>query len=182
MKIEKTTLNDVVIISPDVFADERGSFFESFNAEKFAALGLPTDFKQDNQSTSKAGVLRGLHFQLPPYAMGKLVRCSRGRIWDVGVDLRKNSSTFKQWFGVELSASNQQMLWLPPGIAHGFYALTDCEVVYKCTATFNKDADANVAWNDPAFNITWPLIDGASPLLSPRDAAAPAFATLDLPF
>lgn len=182
MKIEKTTLNDVVIISPDVLADDRGAFFESFNADKFAALGLPTVFNQDNQSTSVQGVLRGLHFQLPPKAMGKLVRCSRGRIFDVAVDLRRDSSTYKQWFGLELSADNHQMLWLPPGIAHGFYALTDCDVVYKCTETYDKAGDGNVAWNDPAFNVTWPLIDNQAPLLSPRDAAAPAFADLNLPF
>ncbi len=182
MKIEQTSINDVVIITPDVFTDDRGVFFESFNADKFAALGLPTVFNQDNQSSSIAGVLRGLHFQLPPKAMGKLVRCSRGRIFDVAVDLRKNSSTYKQWFGLELSATDNKMLWLPPGIAHGFYALTDCDVIYKCTETYDKAGDGNVAWNDPAFNVAWPLIDGQAPLLSPRDAAAPAFSSLDLPF
>jgi dTDP-4-dehydrorhamnose 3,5-epimerase len=140
----------LVVVEPEVFGDDRGFFMEVFNADKFAALGLPTDFKQDNHSASVKGALRGLHFQLPPKPMGKLVRCTRGRVWDVAVDLRKSSMTYKQWFAVELSAENKKMLWLPAGFAHGFYAVEDSEVLYKCTDTYDKAGDANVAWNSLA--------------------------------
>lgn len=170
----------LLVVEPEVFGDDRGFFMETFNADKFAALGLPTEFKQDNHSASVKGVLRGLHFQLPPKAMGKLVRCTRGRIWDVAVDLRKASSTYKQWFAVELSAENKKMLWLPVGFAHGFYALEDCEVLYKCTETYDKAGDGNVAWNDPELKVSWPV--SGAPILSARDQAAPLFKDLNLPF
>jgi dTDP-4-dehydrorhamnose 3,5-epimerase len=170
----------LLVLEPEVFADERGFFMETFNADKFAALGLPTAFAQDNHSASVAGVLRGLHFQLPPKAMGKLVRCTRGKIWDVAVDLRKDSVTYKQSFGIELSADNKKMLWLPAGFAHGFCALQDCEVVYKCTETYDKAGDGNVAWNDPELSVVWPL--AGAPILSARDQAAPLLKDLNLPF
>lgn len=170
----------LVVIEPEVFGDDRGFFMETFNADKFAALGLPTEFVQDNHSASVKGVLRGLHFQLPPKPMGKLVRCTRGRVWDVAVDLRKNSMTYKKWFAVELSADNKKMFWLPAGFAHGFYSLEDSEVLYKCTQTYDKTGDANVAWNDPELNIPWP-IEG-QPILSARDQVAPLLKDLDLPF
>lgn len=169
-----------MVIEPEVFGDDRGFFMETFNADKFAALGLPTEFVQDNHSASVKGVLRGLHFQLPPKPMGKLVRCTRGRVWDVAVDLRKNSMTYKKWFAVELSADNKKMFWLPAGFAHGFYSLEDSEVLYKCTQTYDKTGDANVAWNDPELNIPWP-IEG-QPILSARDQVAPLLKDLDLPF
>ncbi len=175
-------LEGLLIIEPEVFGDDRGFFYESFNADKFAALGLPTNFSQDNHSFSVKGVLRGIHFQLPPKAMGKLVRCTRGRIWDMAVDLRKASPTYKQWFGLELTAANKRMLWVPPGFGHGFYTFEDAEVVYKCTETFDKAADANVAWNDPELAINWPLLQGQPPILSARDAAAPRLSVLNLPF
>lgn len=170
----------LAVLEPEVFSDDRGFFMEAFNADKFEGLGLPTDFKQDNHSRSVRGVLRGLHFQLPPHAMGKLVRCTLGRIWDVAVDLRQDSPTYKQAFGLELSADNRRMLWVPEGFAHGFYALEDCEVLYKCTATYHKDADANVAWNDPDLHVPWPLV--GEPIVSARDQAAPKFSDLHLPF
>ncbi len=170
----------LLVIEPEVFADERGFFMETFSADKFAALGLPTEFLQDNHSASVKGVLRGLHFQLPPKPMGKLVRCTRGRIWDVAVDLRQASMTYKQSFGIELSAQNKKMLWLPAGFGHGFYSLEDCEVLYKCTHTHDKASDGNVAWNDPELNVQWPL-DG-QPILSARDQAAPLLKDLILPF
>lgn len=178
-KIE-TAIPGVVIIEPDVFGDDRGFFYESFNADKFDALGVPSTFAQDNHSFSKKGVLRGLHFQLPPKAMAKLVRCTRGRLMDVAVDLRKDSPTYKQHVMIELSEENKKMLYMPAGVAHGFYALTDCELLYKCSHTYDKSGDGNVRFDDPAFNIPWPL--EGEPLLSDRDKVAPAFADLDLPF
>lgn len=180
MKVTPTPLAGLVVVEPDVFGDDRGSFFESYNEEKFAALGLPTVWRQDNHSTSVKGVLRGLHFQLPPKAMAKLVRCTRGRVWDVAVDLRKTSPTYKQHFGIELTSENRKMLLIPEGFAHGFYCLEDAEFVYKCSAVFEKSLDANIAWDDADLAVVWPL-DGA-PVLSARDAAAPSFASLDLPF
>ena len=180
MRVEKTPIEGLLVVEPDVLGDDRGFFYEVFNADKFRDLGLPTEFVQDNHSSSTAGVLRGLHFQLPPKAMGKLVRCTRGRVFDVAVDLRASSPTYKQHFFIELSADNKKMLWMPPGFAHGFYALTDCEVLYKCTTTYDKAGDGNVAWNDPELNIPWP-VDG-TPVLSARDAVAPKLAELDLPF
>lgn len=172
MHIEQTSIDGVVIVHPQVFTDERGIFFEAFNAEKFANLGLPTVFAQDNVSHSKMGVLRGLHFQRDPKAMGKLVRCHRGRIWDVAVDIRKDSPTFMQHVGVELTETNRAMLFVPAGFAHGFYALTDCEVMYKATEIFSKEHDANILWNDADLQIAWPL--EGEPLLSDRDRLAPS--------
>jgi dTDP-4-dehydrorhamnose 3,5-epimerase len=178
-KIE-TSLQGVYEIIPDVYGDDRGFFFESYNAEKFAAIGIDTVFVQDNHSFSKKGVLRGLHFQLPPSPMTKLVRCTRGRLWDVAVDLRKNSPTYLEWFGVELSAENKKMLYVPEGCAHGFYALEDCELLYKVSYTFQKELDGAVAWNDSAFNIAWPL--QGDPILSDKDKVAPKLSELQLPW
>lgn len=180
MNVEKTPIDGLLVVTPQVFGDERGFFAEVYNADKFAALGLPTEFLQDNHSASVKGVLRGLHFQLPPKAMGKLVRCTRGRVWDVAVDLRKHSPTYKQSFGIELSADNKKVLWLPAGFGHGFYALEDCEVLYKCTHTYDKAGDGNVAWNDPELAVQWPL--EGEPVLSARDHAAPLLKDLNLPF
>lgn len=175
-----TPFAGLAVIEPDVFGDDRGFFYESYNAEKFAALGIATIFLQDNHSSSTKGVLRGLHFQLPPRPMAKLVRCSRGKVWDVVVDLRKSSPTYKQSFGIELSAENKKMLFIPEGFAHGFYTLEDCELLYKSSNVYAKELDANVAWNDPAFGIVWPL--SGEPVLSERDKAAPKLAELDLTF
>jgi dTDP-4-dehydrorhamnose 3,5-epimerase len=178
MKIEQTRLPGVVVITMPVFTDERGFFMESYKQSSFAAHGLPTSFCQDNYSNSSKGVLRGLHYQLPPFAQGKLVRVVQGAVWDVAVDIRRSSPSFKQWVGVELSAENRAMLWVPPGFAHGFVALTDnVHFLYKCTAEYNRGAERGVCWNDPELAIKWPL---DNPLISPRDAVLPELGQADL--
>ncbi|HEX9160854.1 MAG TPA: dTDP-4-dehydrorhamnose 3,5-epimerase [Thermoanaerobaculia bacterium] len=170
MKVTPTPLAGVVVIEPKVFSDDRGLFLETYNAERYREAGIIDLFVQDNHSRSRRGVLRGLHYQ-EPNAQGKLVRCSRGAIFDVAVDIRRGSPQFGKWFGVELSERNQHMLWVPAGFAHGFCALTDeCDVIYKCTALYNAASDRSILWNDPEIGIDWPLRD---PLLSPKDAAAP---------
>lgn len=187
MKLTPTaTLPDVVIVEPAVFADDRGWFMESFNAPRFAAalqaIGLPAprEFVQDNHSASRAGVLRGLHYQLPPHAQGKLVRVVRGAAFDVAVDIRRGSPTFGQWAGVELTETNRRQLWIPEGFAHGFIALEDdTHFLYKTTDVYAKDCERSIAWNDPAIAIEWPRL-GAAPLLAPKDAAAPHLAAADL--
>lgn len=181
MTLEPTPLRGLVVVQPKVFGDDRGWFMESFNEPKFhaalAALGLPAPgpFVQDNHSRSQAGVLRGLHYQLPPHGQGKLVRVVRGAAWDVGVDLRPGSPTFGQWWGTELNEHNHRQLWLPEGFAHGFIALQDdTHFLYKTTAVYAPAAERAVLWNDPAIGIRWPLPPGlAQPLLAPKDAAAP---------
>ncbi|HLD22035.1 MAG TPA: dTDP-4-dehydrorhamnose 3,5-epimerase [Patescibacteria group bacterium] len=182
MNIVTTPLSGLVIIEPQVFADDRGWFFESYNVNAFRKSGIETTFVQDNHSQSKQGVLRGLHFQRPPKAMSKLVRCTRGRVWDVAVDIRAHSNTFKQWFGIELTAENKKMLYIPEGFAHGFYALEDCELVYKCSATFDAALDGSVAWNDAAFHVQWPLLNDVEPFLSEKDRTAPPFDKLGVIF
>ncbi|MDA1024738.1 MAG: dTDP-4-dehydrorhamnose 3,5-epimerase [bacterium] len=176
-KIE-TTLAGAYIIEPDVYGDDRGFFYESYNAEKFAAIGINDVFVQDNHSRSQRGVLRGLHYQLPPKPMAKLVRATGGKIWDCIVDLRKESPTFMKWEGFELSEENKRMLYVPAGFGHGFYALTDCEVLYKTSNTYDNELDGNVRYDDPAFGIDWPI----EPMLSGRDEVAPNYKDLDLPF
>jgi dTDP-4-dehydrorhamnose 3,5-epimerase len=176
MQKKETKIKDCVIIQPDVYEDRRGLFFESYNREKFVALGIADEFVQDNQSTSSAGVLRGMHFQAEPKQMTKLVRCSRGKVFDVAVDMRKDSPSFKQWIGVELSEENHSMLYVPAGCAHGFYAITDCDLLYKCTALFDKLLDGGFAWNDPEIAVEWPLT--GEPILSDRDKQQPSFASI----
>lgn len=178
MKITSTPISDLVILEPDVFGDNRGFFYESYNAEKFAALGLPTDWPQDNHSASVKGVLRGLHFRLPAGDMAKLVRVTKGKVWDVAVDLRSESPTYKQWFAVELSAENKKMFYIPARFAHGFYCLEDSEFQYKCSATYVGALEGAIAWNDPTLNIAWPL--EGEPTVSARDVAAPTFESLNL--
>ncbi|MFA6131252.1 MAG: dTDP-4-dehydrorhamnose 3,5-epimerase [Patescibacteria group bacterium] len=180
MNVTETIIPGVRVVEPDVFGDDRGFFFESFNEEKFRALGLPTEWRQDSHSSSLKGALRGLHFQLPPKSMAKLVRCVRGAVYDVAVDLRKASPTYCQWFGIELSAENKKMLLIPEGCAHGFYALSDCDFLYKCSNEYQKVLDANVRYDDPAFGIEWPIKGELT--LSNRDREAPAFSDLMLPF
>jgi dTDP-4-dehydrorhamnose 3,5-epimerase len=182
MKFSPTELPGVVIVEPAVFGDERGWFYESFNEPKFQAglreLGLPVPraFVQDNHSKSAAGVLRGLHYQLPPHAQGKLVRVVHGRVWDVAVDIRAGSATFGRWVGVELSQANHRQLWIPEGFAHGFLSLEDdTEFLYKTTDVYAKDCERAIRWDDPQLGITWPLW-GLQPALAPKDAAAPLLA------
>lgn len=179
MKLIQTAIPDVVVIEPAVFADERGWFMESFNEQRFHAelvkLGLPVPraFVQDNHSCSKAGVLRGLHFQRAPHAQGKLVRVVHGAAWDVAVDIRPGSPTFGRWTGIELTAENKRMFWVPEGFAHGFIALQDdTHFLYKTTDYYARDCEGALRWNDPAIGIDWPL-NGLVPLLAPKDAAAP---------
>ena len=174
MNIETTDLPGVLIITPRVFKDVRGFFFESYNAEQVKARGIDTVFVQDNHSQSTRGTLRGLHFQLPPMAQDKLVRCARGTIWDVAVDIRAGSPTFGRWVGVELSAENFRQLLVPIGFAHGFCVLSDeAEVLYKTSAVYSAAHERGIAWDDPAIGIAWPL---AEPLLSDRDRRAESLA------
>jgi dTDP-4-dehydrorhamnose 3,5-epimerase len=180
MKVIDTKIQDVKIIEPSVFGDERGFFFESFNQKLFEdVIGYKVDFLQDNHSKSTKGVLRGLHYQLKPHAQGKLVRCIVGDVYDVAVDIRKNSQTFGQWVGVLLSAENKRQLWIPEGFAHGFVTLSDvAEFVYKTTNYYAPDSDRNIVWNDPTISINWPL--ECKPNLSFKDQNATLFVNADV--
>ncbi len=170
MNVINTELPGVILIEPRVFADDRGFFMETYNAALFRDAGLPQHFVQDNHSQSKRGVLRGLHYQ-EPNPQGKLIRCTRGAIFDVAVDIRRGSPSFGKWLGMELTEENKRMLWVPPGFAHGFASLTDdSDVLYKCTSLYDGPSDRSILWNDPEIGIRWPLTDA---LLSPKDAAAP---------
>ena len=177
MKIERTAIPDVLRIEPKVFGDERGFFMESFNQKAFDdAVGHHVAFVQDNHSRSAKGVLRGLHYQLPPHAQGKLVRVVSGAVFDVAVDMRRSSATFGQWVGDELSASNHRQLWIPPGFAHGFLVLSDtADFLYKTTDYYAPQSERAVCWGDPRLAIAWPDI-GAAPTLSAKDAVAPQWA------
>lgn len=169
MKFIETSLPGVVVIEPTVWADDRGFFMETYHLDRFREAGITAAFVQDNHSRSTRGVLRGLHYQ-EPNPQGKLVRCTRGSLFDVAVDVRTGSPAFGQWFGLELSEENKRMLWVPPGFAHGFCATSEeADLVYKCTALYDGNADRSILWNDPDIAIAWPI---ASPRLSPKDAAA----------
>ncbi|MBN6347930.1 dTDP-4-dehydrorhamnose 3,5-epimerase [Escherichia coli] len=172
MNVIKTEIPDILIFEPKVFGDERGFFFESFNQKVFEeAVGRKVEFVQDNHSKSSKGVLRGLHYQLEPYAQGKLVRCVVGEVFDVAVDIRKSSPTFGKWVGVNLSAKNKRQLWIPEGFAHGFLVLSEtAEFLYKTTNYYHPESDRGIIWNDPDINIIWPNI--AEPLLSNKDKLA----------
>jgi dTDP-4-dehydrorhamnose 3,5-epimerase len=175
MNIIETALPGVLIIEPRVFGDARGFFMETWNAGAFAAAGLDLAFVQDNHSRSQKGVLRGLHFQNPG-PQGKLVRVTRGAVFDVAVDLRASSPTFGQWTGVELSAANKRMFWVPEGFAHGFLTLEDdTDFLYKCTAPYAPQSEHTLAWDDPAVGIDWPDL-GMAPLVSEKDARGVALA------
>jgi len=180
VKVVPTAVADVLMLEPQVFGDARGFFLESFNAKTFAAAtGVRVDFVQDNHSRSAQGVLRGLHYQLQR-PQGKLVRVVRGVVWDVAVDIRRNSPTFGRWVGMELSEHNQRQLWVPPGLAHGFLVLSEsADFLYKTTDYYAPEHERCIAWNDPALGIEWP-IDGA-PTLSLKDAAGASFARAELP-
>ena len=172
MKIIKTKLEGVVIIEPDVFGDNRGFFMESWNKKKMTEAGLDYDFVQDNHSKSTVkGTLRGIHFQKGDKAQAKLVRCVKGAVLDVAVDLRRNSSTFKQWVGVELSEENKKQLLIPRGFGHGFVTLTDdVELLYKADNYYAPEADAGVRWNDPEISVKWGV---ENPVLSEKDKKNP---------
>ena len=169
MQLIPTSLNDVFILEPKVFGDERGFFLEAYNEATFKSLGLPTRFVQDNHSGSRKGVLRGLHYQLKQ-PQGKLVRALRGEIFDVAVDLRRDSAQFGQWFGVVLNTENRRSLWVPPGFGHGFLVLSEfAEVSYKATDFYAPASERSILWNDPAIGIVWPF-DGDL-ILSEKDKA-----------
>lgn len=171
MKVEALSIPEVLLIAPKVFGDVRGFFMESWNRRAFAAAGLDLDFVQDNHSRSQQGVLRGLHYQIHQ-PQGKLVRVVSGAVFDVAVDLRRSSPHFGRWAGATLSAENQQMLWVPPGFAHGFYVLSEsADFLYKTTEFYAPEAERCVIWNDPDIAIDWPLVDGKPPLLATKDAA-----------
>ena len=180
MEIIETKIKDLLIIKPDVFLDERGYFFESYNKQRFLEHGLDMTFVQDNESQSMSGVLRGLHFQRPPYAQGKLVRVVKGAVMDVAVDLRKDSTTYGQWESVVLTGDNKLMFWIPEGFAHGFLCLEDHSVfTYKCTNVYNKASEGSILWNDPDLNIQWGI---ANPILSEKDKVSPLFHEFITPF
>lgn len=181
MKIEQTEIEGLLILQPKVFGDDRGWFMESFNQKKFEValneLNLPVPaFVQDNHSLSQKGVLRGLHFQKAPYAQGKLVRVVQGKAWDVAVDIRSESKTYGQWFGLELSAENKTMFWIPEGFAHGFIALEDnTQFLYKTTNYYDRESEDAILWNDPTLAIEWPLGDIDDVLISGKDKIATSF-------
>jgi len=175
------TLQGPLLLTPRVFGDDRGFFFESWNQQAFNAAAGDTSFVQDNHSRSSRGVLRGLHYQLPPHPQGKLVRCVVGEIFDVAVDIRRGSPTFGQWVGARLSAENHQQLWVPAGFAHGFLTLSEqAEVLYKTTDFWSRDCERAIRWDDPDLAITWPVeaLAGRLPQLSGKDAAAPLLGEL----
>lgn len=175
MEFIATAIPDVLILEPKVFGDERGFFMETFRADAFAARTGVKPFVQDNHSKSAQGILRGLHYQMQQ-TQGKLVRVTSGAVFDVAVDMRKNSPTFGRWVGVELSAENKRQLWVPEGFAHGFYVMSDsAEFVYKCTEYYHPQSEVSIAWDDKDLGIEWPLVNSEQPILSTKDANAMAF-------
>ncbi len=185
MQVEETALPGVLIVTPRRFGDARGFFAETWSQRAFDEAGIEAVFVQDNHSLSEtAGTLRGLHFQGPPHAQGKVVRCGRGALFDVAVDIRAGSPSYGRWIGTELSAENGRQLWIPPGFAHGFLTLQDAtEIVYKCTDFYAPKAEGAIRWD--SCGIDWPQLPGASgraPVLSDKDAAAPPFSAFETPF
>ncbi|MCX6243496.1 MAG: dTDP-4-dehydrorhamnose 3,5-epimerase [Bacteroidetes bacterium] len=180
MKIEKNHIDGLLVIKPDVYEDPRGYFFESYNAEKFKQHGIDVTFLQDNESLSGKSVLRGLHFQVPPYAQGKLVRVVRGAVLDVAVDLRKSSPTYGQWASITLTEQNKWMYWIPPGFAHGFVTLEEKNIFfYKCTQVYHKESELGIAWDDPDLKIEWGVAD---PVISEKDKNGMKFREFISPF
>ena len=173
MEAIQTKIKGLVVIQPKVFEDDRGHFFEPYNKKILAGMGILDDFWQDNQSMSQKGVLRGLHFQNPPFAQSKLVRVIKGAVWDVAVDIRKDSPTYGEYYGLELNEKNKTILYIPPGFAHGFKTLEDNTIfLYKCSALYNKEAEDSILWNDPDINIPWNI---ENPVLSDKDKNAKLF-------
>jgi len=171
--VEKTPIADLLIIEPRKFGDERGFFMETYKKSDFEAIGIKENFVQDNHSCSAKGVLRGIHFQRDPLAQGKLVRVLRGKVWDVAVDLRKNSPTFGKWFGIELSEENGKMFYIPAGFGHGFLTLEDnTHFFYKCTNEYNAASDGGIKYDDPDIAIDWKM-DGITPIVSEKDEKLP---------
>ena len=180
MEIQKTPIDGLLLLKPQVAYDPRGYFYESYRKDLFASLGVTEDFVQDNQSLSQKGILRGLHFQAPPYAQGNLVRVIAGAVLDVVVDIRKASPTYGQHFSITLAAENLLQFWMPPGFAHGFLTLEDNTIfAYKCTNYYNQPAEGGIRWNDPVLGIDWNV---ESPLLSEKDTITPLLKDFDSPF
>ncbi len=180
MEVENGPLEGLLIIKPRIFPDDRGYFYESYNQEKFHKENITVNFKQDNVSKSSAGVLRGLHFQNPPYQQGKLVSVLRGAVMDVAVDIRRNSATYGQHFKIELSEENKIQFYLPPGFAHGFLTLTDNTIFsYKCTNLYHKESEGAILWNDSDLNIDW---NCENPMVSEKDKIASPFKNLESQF
>ncbi|MFI9653001.1 dTDP-4-dehydrorhamnose 3,5-epimerase [Guyparkeria halopsychrophila] len=175
MKATPLSIPDVLLLEPRVFEDDRGFFYESYNQKAFdEAVGYPVIFVQDNHSRSVKGTLRGLHYQFPPHAQGKLVRVTVGEVFDVAVDIRKGASTFGQWVGETLSAGNRRQMWIPPGFAHGFLVTSDvAEFQYKCTDFYAPECEASIRWDDAELGIGWPV--ESRPLVSAKDGQAPSF-------
>lgn len=181
MEVLKFDIPGLILFKPKVFTDARGYFMESFNQKLFHSLGIDVSFVQDNESQSEAGTLRGLHFQAPPFAQGKLVRVISGAVFDVAVDIRKGSPTYGKHVGVNLDDQEKAMLWIPEGFAHGFYTLKPQTIfAYKCTHFYNKASEGGLAWNDAALNIQWPLT--AKPILSDKDQLNPTLDRFQSPF
>ncbi len=180
MQTIKTPIEGLLVIKPNIFGDDRGFFFESWSKKAYQEIDLDVDFVQDNQSLSQKGVLRGLHFQAPPFAQGKLVRVIKGSVIDVAVDIRKNSSTYGAHFSIELSEDNKTIFWIPPGFAHGFVSLEDNTIFsYKCTAAYNKESEGALLWNDTDLKINWSI---ENPLVSDKDKEAETFKHFTSPF
>lgn len=181
MKATPTAIPDVMVVEPKVFGDTRGFFYESFNQQAFnAATGTNFEFVQDNHSRSRKGVLRGLHYQLPPHAQGKLVRVVRGAVWDVAVDIRQGSPTFGKWVAEELTEYSHKQFWIPPGFAHGFVVLSEsADFLYKTTDYYAPQSDRGIAWNDPKIGIPWPDL-GMDWLLSDKDLKQPLLQDADI--
>lgn len=180
MKFLPTRIPDVIVIEPKVFGDHRGFFMETWQHKVFTEAGISHPFVQDNHSRSSQGILRGLHYQIK-HPQGKLVRVISGEVFDVAVDIRKNSPTFGQWVGETLSADNRKMLWVPPGFAHGFYVMSEsAEFLYKCTDFYTPPHERTILWNDPALGINWPLVNGAAPVLSSKDAEGVLFTEAEI--
>ena len=180
MDILETKLPGVMLVEPKVFEDERGFFFECYHKRFFNEQNISLEFVQDNHSRSRQGALRGMHYQIRQ-PQGKLVRVILGKIYDVAVDLRKSSFTFGKWMGLYLSAENKKQLFIPPGFAHGFYVLSEwAEVLYKATDYYAPQWERTLLWNDPKINISWPLLDGKQPILSPKDAIGNPFDQVDV--
>lgn len=179
-KITPAAIGDILLIEPKLFGDERGFFMETYQAQRFAAAGIPQEFVQDNHSGSRQGILRGLHYQIR-HAQGKLVRVVAGEVFDVVVDLRRSSPSCGRWVGMRLSAHNRLQVWVPPGFAHGFYVLSDwAELIYKTTDFYTAEWERTLIWNDPDVAVDWPLVGGRPPVLSPKDAQGKRLRELDL--
>ncbi|MBL7923112.1 MAG: dTDP-4-dehydrorhamnose 3,5-epimerase [Bacteroidia bacterium] len=181
MEVSRFDIEGPLLLKPRVFPDERGYFFESFNEQTFKTAGIDFYFRQDNQSYSHKNVLRGLHFQHPPFEQGKLVRVVQGSVLDVAVDIRRGSPSFGKHVKVVLRAGEHQLFWIPPGFAHGFLSLEDHTMfLYKCTNTYDKDSESGILWNDPSLDIDWGFSE--NPLVSPKDLELPSFSALDTRF